>query len=68
MSEHTEHAGPEIPALALRAKQAAAALSIGTRKLWVLTNQGRIPHLRVDGMVLYSVDALRAWLNEQVKP
>ncbi len=68
MAENTDQSGPPV-VLALRPKQAAAALNIGTRKLWVLTNQGRIPHLKLDGCVLYPTDLLRQWLADQaVKP
>ena len=53
------------PRLALRPKDAARALGIGTRKLWSLTNQGLIPHVRFGKAVLYPVDELRRWLSEQ---
>lgn len=53
------------PRLALRPRDAAAALGIGERLLWSLTNAGRIPHVRVGRTVLYPVAALEQWLAEQ---
>jgi hypothetical protein len=51
--------------LALRAPEAAAALGISERKLRQLTP--RLPVVRADGVVLYPVEALRRWLDEEVK-
>lgn len=42
-------------------------LGIGERLLWSKTNAGEIPHCRIGRAVVYPVDALRAWLNEQAK-
>lgn len=53
------------PALALRAPAAAAALGISPRLLWSLTNQGKVPHLRLGRSVVYPVDMLQRWLAEQ---
>ena len=53
------------PRLALRAKDAAAALSISPRLLWSWTNQGKIPCVRFGRSVRYPVAALEAWLAEQ---
>lgn len=53
------------PRLALRPKEAAAALGIGVRLLWSETNAGRIPHVKVGRAVLYPVDGLRDWLVRQ---
>ena len=55
------------PCLALRPKEAALALSIGTRKLWELTNRNLIPHVKLDRVVLYPVDLLREWLAAQTE-
>ena len=54
-----------IEPLAVRARQAARMLGIGERKLWELTNQGEIPHVRAGRVVLYPVDGLRDWLRTQ---
>jgi len=52
------------PRLALRPRDAAQALGIGTRLLWTLTNRGEIPHVRLGAAVLYPVEALRRFLAE----
>ncbi|HMQ14579.1 MAG TPA: helix-turn-helix domain-containing protein [Phycisphaerae bacterium] len=54
-----------VPRLALRPKEAAAALSIGERLLWSLTNRGAIPHIKLGKCVLYPVAELERWLSEQ---
>ncbi len=51
--------------LALRPKEAAEALGIGERTLRQILPE--LPHVRVGGVVLLPVDALRAWLLEQAK-
>jgi excisionase family DNA binding protein len=51
--------------LALRPREAAEALGISERKLRELL--GRIPHVRLDGVLLFPVDALRAWLAAQAR-
>lgn len=53
------------PRLALRPKEAAAALGVSPRTLWTWTDAGEIPHVRRGGTVLYPVDAVRRWLDEQ---
>lgn len=55
----------ELPRLALRPKEAAAALSIGERLLWSMTNRGEIPHIKLGKCVLYPVVELERWLSEQ---
>ena len=57
------------PCLALRPKDAAKALGIGTRKLWELTadRTSGIPHVRFGRAILYPIDELRTWLAEQTK-
>ncbi len=49
--------------LALRPREAAAALGLSERKLRGVLRQ--IPHVRLDGTVLIPVDLLRRWLEEQ---
>ena len=56
-----------VPALALRPKDAAKALGIGTRKLWEMTNCGAIPHVRFGKAVVYPVAVLERWLAEQAE-
>ncbi|NUQ44737.1 MAG: helix-turn-helix domain-containing protein [Phycisphaerae bacterium] len=52
--------------LALNAPDAAAALGISTRLLWSMTNQNRIPHVRIGRRVIYPTAELQKWLNEQI--
>ncbi len=66
MTERPTNTGPEP--LALRPREAAAALGIGERKLWELTApRGPIPCAKIGTCVVYPVDALRAWLAAQVE-
>jgi len=55
--------------LALRPKEAAAALGISPRKLWQLTADGEVPCVRLGGgnrgAVLYAVSDLEAWLQKR---
>ena len=51
--------------LALRPAEAAAALGIGERTLRQLLPE--LPHVRVGGVVLIPVDALRGWLLSKAK-
>jgi excisionase family DNA binding protein len=62
------HPKVEPTRLALRPREAAAALGISERTLWTLTDQGRIPHVRLGRCVAYPVDALRKWLADQTQP
>ncbi len=55
----------DVPRLALRPRKAARSLDISDRTLWTLTKAGLIPCIRVGGLRLYSIDALRDWLREQ---
>jgi len=61
-------AGPQKPAalpepLSLRIGDAARALGISERKLHDLTKRGAVPHVRLDGLVLYPVGPIRDWLT-----
>lgn len=58
---------PAPPRLALRPKEAATALGIGTRLLWQLTNTKQIPHTKLGRCVVYPVAAIEAWLKEQAE-
>jgi len=55
----------EVPCLALRPREAAAALGISERTLWAWTKQGTIPHVRQGKAVLYPTAALARWLDGQ---
>jgi len=59
--------GPQKPdalpePLSLRIGDAARALGISERKLHDLTKRGAVPHVRLDGVILYPLPALRSWL------
>lgn len=55
--------------LALRPREAAAALGISPRLLWTLTKKGQVPCLRLGSgkrqVVLYPVAELQSWLSRQ---
>jgi len=53
----------KVPRLALRAKEAAAAIGISERLLWSETKAGQIPHRRIGRTVVYPVHALQQYLN-----
>lgn len=53
--------------LGLRRREAAEALGISERLLWVKTNCGEIPHCRIGRTIVYPIDQLREWLAGQVK-
>ena len=53
--------------IALRPKEAALQLGIGERKLWELTQCGKIPHFRVGRSVRYPVASLIEWAHEQTQ-
>jgi excisionase family DNA binding protein len=53
--------------LALRPREAAAALGVCERTLWLWTREGGIPHLKKGKTVLYPVAGLQKWLDEQAQ-
>jgi len=53
--------------LALRMRELAKALNLSVRTIWSLTKAGVIPHVRLGSSVLYPVDSIRQWLQEQAK-
>jgi excisionase family DNA binding protein len=55
----------KIDPLALRPRDAAAALGISSSTLDRLTRDGQIPHLKINRLVLYRVDSLRQWLKDR---
>ena len=52
-----------IPVL-LTSAQAAKTLAISPRTLWTLTNDGRLPCVRVGRSVRYDAADLARWINE----
>ena len=55
------------PQLALRPREAAAALGISERLLWSMTNRGEVPHMRIGRAVVYPIEVLREWMREQAE-
>jgi excisionase family DNA binding protein len=53
------------PALLWNRQQAARALGISERSLFSATKSGTIPFVRIGSRVLYSVDALKKWVDQQ---
>jgi len=64
-ADNRSHGRESGKSLALRAREAAPALGISERHLWSLTNQGKIPHVRIGRSVIYPRDVLERWLAEQ---
>ncbi len=58
-----------IQPLALRPKQAAAAMGISERLLWSITadTTSGIPHTKIGRCIVYPVRELRQWLSEKSK-
>ena len=56
---------PLTPCLALRPREAAAALGVSERTLWDWTQRGDVPHVRRGKTIMYPVSALTRWLDEQ---
>jgi excisionase family DNA binding protein len=60
--------GPSaVPAISLRPRQAAQALSISLSTLERLTKSGEIPATKIGRCNLYAVDSLKAWLDLRSK-
>ena len=54
-------------ALLLTPRQAAEALAISPRKLWGMTANAEIPHLKLGRLTRYAVDDLRAYIESHRK-
>ena len=67
MSNSLLHPKAEALRLALRPREAAKALGVSERTLWDWTQRGEVPYFRRNKTILYPVDALRRWLDEQAK-
>ena len=50
----------------VRVVEAAEMLSLGRSKTYALVQSGEIPSVRIGGAVRIPVDALHAWLRQQV--
>ena len=62
--KHTAPVTPIIEPLGVSVKDAAKALSISERTLWQLTKDGKIPATKAGSRVIYSVDALKDFVNQ----
>ncbi|ADG67059.1 hypothetical protein Plim_1224 [Planctopirus limnophila DSM 3776] len=60
------HSNPNEKLL-ISAKEAARRLSISERSLWSLTNQRRIPTIRIGRSVRYSVIGLEEWIRQSTQ-
>lgn len=67
MNNSTNRSASDHPKLAVSAREAAAMLGVSERLLWTWTRSGKVPHLRIGVRVLYSVELLRGWVNEQAR-
>lgn len=56
------------PVLALRTPQAAKALGISPRLLAKLVAERRVPHVRINSVLVFPVPELQRWLSEQARP
>jgi len=56
---------PLVPCLAMRPREAAAAIGVSERTLWSWTREGTVPHVRRGKTIMYPVSALTRWLDEQ---
>ena len=56
---------PPVPRPVLSRRQAAEFLGISERLLWTLTAQGTVPHMRIGRRVLYPIDPLRRFVDDQ---
>jgi excisionase family DNA binding protein len=68
MADDYNNPGPPHLPIALRTKQAAAALGISARHLWQLTEDGEIPCARLGAggrkIKLYLLSELESWLKK----
>lgn len=51
--------------LALRSREAAKAIGISPRLLATLVAQKRVPHVRINSVLVFPVADLARWLSEQ---
>lgn|GEM_PF-1007872 len=56
---------PQMPCMALRPREAAAAIGVSERTLFTWTKNGDVPHIRIGKTVRYPVDEIRRWMAEK---
>ena len=54
--------------LLLNSIEACEALGISERKLWQLTHDRDVPHIRIGRSVRYPEAELRAWIERRLQP
>jgi len=65
-AERTDLRVDRVPRVALRPEEAALAIGVSRTTLDKWTAEGRVPHFRRGGVVLYPVDDLKTWVHEEV--
>ncbi len=60
--EATEPA--RIECLTVNAVEAAQMLGVSARTVFQLTKAGKLPHKRLGGRIVYSIEALKRFVNE----
>jgi excisionase family DNA binding protein len=65
VAESNKSEGPPPPLL-VTPREAARLLSIGSRKLWELTNCGAIPSVRVGRALRYRPADIEQWVASRV--
>ena len=63
----TKEPEKSVEQIAVTPADAAKMLGISERTLWALTKNGLIPHRRVGKRILYSVEALKAFVAGEEK-
>lgn len=52
--------------IALRASEAAKAIGISSRLLATLVAEKRVPHVRINSVLLFPLRELQEWLTSQI--
>lgn len=58
--------GMDANRLCISMNEAPNLLGISRRKLWELVNRKAIPHFRIGHKIMFSLAALRDWIDAQV--
>jgi excisionase family DNA binding protein len=64
-STHDRQQSEQLPRQGFNAREAARIIGISERTLWGLTKRGQIRCFRVGRSVLYSLDAIRDFIQVQ---
>ncbi len=54
----------KIERLTVNAQEAAEMLGVSARTVFQLTKAGKLPHKKIGARVVYSIEALRRFVNE----